>query len=143
MKRIKIGFTGTQKGMTNQQKKMVTLFFDNLLKKYEVISAHHGDCIGADKQFHSFAKYYKIKTVTHPPLNSSKRAFCDADQEMPKDDYLVRNRNIVDSVDIMLATPKENDEVLRSGTWATIRYSRKKRKQLAIIFPNGKVKINE
>jgi hypothetical protein len=136
MEKIKIGFTGTQVGMNNQQKKYLALFFDRLIKEYEVESAHHGDCIGADSQFHSFAVYYKIKTVIHPPINISKRAFCKGDEILPSDEYLERNRNIVGVSNIMIATPKEDAEVLRSGTWATIRYAKNKNKKLLIIYPN-------
>jgi len=136
MKKIKIGFTGTQVGMNNQQKKYLALFFDRLLKEYDIESAHHGDCIGADSQFHNFAVYYKIKTVIHPPINKSKRAFCKSDEILPEDEYLIRNKNIVDAVDIIVATPKEDASILRSGTWSTIRYARKKQKRLLIIYPN-------
>jgi hypothetical protein len=141
MEKIKIGFTGTQVGMNNQQKKYLALFFDRLIKEYEVESAHHGDCIGADSQFHNFAIYYKIKTVIHPPKNETKRAFCDGDEILSAEEYLDRNRNIVGMSDIMIATPKEDEEVLRSGTWATIRYSKNQNKRLLIIYPNKGIEI--
>jgi len=143
MKKIKIGFTGTQVGMNDPQRKYLALFFDRLIKEYEVESAHHGDCIGADAQFHSFAKYYKIKTVIHPPKNPNKRAFCDGDEILQPAEYLERNRDIVSAVGIMIATPEQDDEVLRSGTWATIRYARKQNKKLFIIYPNKGIETYE
>ena len=51
--------------------------------------------------------------------------------------YLARNRDIVDASDLMLACPAEQQEVLRSGTWATIRYALKRDKHLIVIHPNG------
>jgi len=42
----------------------------------------------------------------------------------------------------MAATPKEKDEQWRgSGTWATIRYSKKKNKPLSVIHTDGAVDI--
>jgi hypothetical protein len=53
---------------------------------------------------------------------------------------LERNTEIVKACDVLIATPKEQDEVLRSGTWATIRRARKYDKKLAVIFPDGMCK---
>ena len=118
----KIGFTGTQKGMKGYQPFLIRLFF----KKYasEISEVHHGDCIGADKDFHDIAKEFLLKVVLHPPKNPSKRAFCKAEVEFPKEEYLDRNHKIVDNCDMLIATPKGEEE-LRSGTWATIRYAKK------------------
>jgi len=49
----------------------------------------------------------------------------------------VRNHKMVDSAGVLLATPKEDHEVLRSGTWATIRYAYKKNKQVVLVWPDG------
>lgn len=50
---------------------------------------------------------------------------------------LVRNHDIVDSTELLIACPKEQVEVLRSGTWATIRYARKKEITVWLIDPEG------
>jgi len=135
-----IGFTGTQSGMTDTQYLITKLFFQKY--KIEIEDVHHGDCIGADADFHILVRLYSnIKIIIHPPKNKSKRAFKQGDVILEPDEYLKRNHDIVDACNILLATPKENEEVLRSGTWATIRYGKKSKKMVIIIFPDGKVDI--
>ena len=53
MKNIKIGFIGTQKGMTKQQQVAVNNFLIEQKKKYKITEIHHGDEIGADNDFHN------------------------------------------------------------------------------------------
>jgi len=43
----------------------------------------------------------------------------------------------VDETEWLWAIPGEFKEVLRSGTWSTIRYARKKGKKVLIIWPDG------
>jgi len=47
---MNIGFTGTRSGMNYFQKRHVS----KLLEDYSSIcvTAHHGDCVGADAEFH-------------------------------------------------------------------------------------------
>lgn len=125
-----IGFTGTQKGMSAYQMHRV----EELLKQYHPECVHHGDCTGADEQFHNIAVKLGIPVVIHPPENDSKRAFCQSGTILAPKDYIARNHDIVDAVDNMIATPFEFNEQLRSGTWATIRYARKKNKKIALIY---------
>ena len=133
---MNIGFTGTRKGMTKQQGNKVVM----LLGNFEVTSIRHGDCVGADEQFHELAQTIGIKTIyIHPPTDGKHRAWLFADFMAEEKDYLTRNKAIVDNCDRMIATP-EGEEHLRSGTWSTIRYARKKGKQVTIIFPNGEIK---
>jgi len=103
---------------------------------------HHGDCIGADEQSHELMQEYVSQIIIHPPINGSKRAFCKkSDWGDPKildpKEYIARNHDIVNAVDLMIATPAEFDEQLRSGTWATIRYAKKIKRDLVIIYPDG------
>jgi hypothetical protein len=57
-----------------------------------------------------------------------------------EDDPLIRNRLIAARCDALLATPAEPDEVLRSGTWSTIRYARKEGKPITLILPSGEIR---
>lgn len=129
---MKIGFTGTQRGMPRTQASIIGSYFHH-------IELHHGDCIGADEQAHNLAKSNgSCRIVIHPPLNSYKRAWCpNADTVLSPLDYLDRNRAIVDRTDLLLAAPGEYEEQLRSGTWATIRYAKKQSKKVIIIYPDG------
>lgn len=138
---MKIGFTGTQKGMKATQAGKVYLLLNkfnmgDLLNKAEF---HHGDCFGADAQAHNIAKTFNMYIIIHPPINSTKRAFCKGDLILPEKEYLDRNKDIVKSCELLLATPNEFEEQLRSGTWSTIRFARKRKKQIIIVFPDGSV----
>lgn len=134
---MKIGFTGTRKSMTKKQKSIVSyhLWCRGFFTFGE---AHHGDCIGADAEFHRMATRLKLKVFKHPATNvSSQRAYCEGGIELTAELPLIRNHDIVNSIDIMIAAPGESREVLRSGTWATIRYARKVGKELIIVYPDG------
>jgi len=54
---------------------------------------------------------------------------------------LVRNRDIVDECDLLVACPGSDHEELRSGTWACIRYARKVKRKTIIIWPDGTLGI--
>jgi hypothetical protein len=132
---MKVGFTGTQQGMTQAQ--LEKLHY--LLSALEIEELHHGDCIGADIEAHVIGRVVNLKIVVHPPANSGKRAWAShADEYRRVLPYLARNEIIVEETDCLFATPS-GEEKLRSGTWATIRYARKRQKVVTIIWPNGRV----
>lgn len=137
-KRI-VGFTGTQVGMTEKQK--ITL--GRLIERAKVSEFHHGDCIGADEEADNIVRLVSTAVIhIHPPIDDRAQAWCfmrGEDVEYPPKPYLDRNHDIVDACDILYATPKGFKEELRSGTWATIRYARKKGKKIKIIFPDGSI----
>ena len=56
---MKIGFTGTQNGMSEKQKKV--LF--NLIESFPYAEYHHGDCIGADANFHTIVSDLIHETI--------------------------------------------------------------------------------
>lgn len=133
-----VGFTGTSAGMTAPQKTRVGA----LLREHRVIEAHHGDCVGADSEFHAICKSMQIRVVVHPPLLNGKRAFCpigEDDMICKAQDYLIRNRSIVDMCAWLIGAPRMAFEELRSGTWATIRYARKIRRRRHVVLPSGEV----
>ena len=142
-----IGFTGARTGMTQIQKTMVT----TLLKNYEglinvsALRCHHGDCVGSDEQFHDLA-YAVANTLimVYPSTDEKLRAFCFGKKPHPPGrvfesapkPYLTRNRDIVKASQFLIACPNGKEQ-LRSGTWSTIRYARKKQKLGIIIYPEG------
>ena len=139
---MKIGFTGTRNGMS----KLQIAFVLRAVGVCHVIEAHHGACIGADYDFHKIARFLKVPVILHPGHNKQGQCFSRADCQgaikiYPERFYLDRDKDIVNSVDMMFATPKSHVEELRSGTWATIRYARKKRKNILIVFPDGTYKV--
>lgn len=147
-----IGFTGTSRGMTQAQKDCVKNELETFLiactpedlePTEDIVGDlyfHHGDCVGADEQSHDLAVENVYHIVIHPPTENKHRAWCDSEymtMHEPKE-YLERNRDIVDASEFMIATPATYDEVLRSGTWSTIRYARKTGKPLVIFLPDGR-----
>ena len=135
---MKIGFTGTQVGMTDAQKEMVDDLLGGLFitgdKNYEL---HHGDCIGADYEAATLARESGYFITAHPPSDTKKRAYFKSDAYTQPKPYLERNYDIVDATGLLVATPKQNHEVLRSGTWATVRYARKRKKPIVLVYPDG------
>lgn len=139
-----LGFTGTQSGMTPMQLLKVAQFIAN----NPITASRSGDCIGADNEFlqliqlaNTNKSFPTIATHGHIPSYDSKRAFGKYDVSHPPKPYLDRNHDIVDASDVMIVTPKENEEQQRSGTWATCRYSLKKNKKTIIFFPDGTYRL--
>jgi hypothetical protein len=152
---MKIGFTGTQNGMTQFQKDELR----KLLSLLQVSEFVHGDCMGSDGEANQIALEESVGVFSiYPSTYSRKRAFCFNSERVlnndngqwstheyegkkilvrwyPKDTPLNRNRHIVDNVSRMIATPKEHEHTVRSGTWATIRYCWKTKRDITIIPP--------
>lgn len=136
-----IGFSGSIEGMTEQQMSSVIELFSNIVRVSRQlgvrIEVHHGDAVGCDAQMHELARAMDVPIVIHPPVDDRLRAFCTgAETVLPEKPYLVRDGDIAQS-DILIACPRQMEEVVRSGTWATIRYSRKNGKRRIIVFPDG------
>lgn len=131
--KLRVGFTGTRRGIVPRQAAQLRHY----LMEHEVTEFHHGDCVGADAEAHTIAYVLNIPIIIHPPLNESQRAFCPCAIEVREaKDYLDRNHDIVDEIDILIATPGELVRQLRSGTWATVRYAERKGVPVHIIFPS-------
>lgn len=133
---LSVGFTGTQRGLAaDQRERLITV-----LRNFYLTEFHHGDCKGADEQAHSIMQTFAVspfRIIIHPPDKVAKRAFCSGGDLEAAKPYLVRNRDIVNACDILVACPATMEEVLRSGTWSTLRYARKQGKKTIIIFPDG------
>ncbi len=130
---MKIGFTGTREGMTDRQKDEFRRVLNLHIIGETENEFHHGDCIGADYDAAKIAFELGCQLVSHPPTNDSKRAFITSHVVLPAKPYIARNHDIVNQTERMIASPKENDEVIRSGTWATIRYARLMGKSVWVI----------
>lgn len=137
---MRIGFTGTQMGLTPAQAASLERY---LIEFVFVLSTrheyHHGDCIGADAEFHDMVADGFDKVIIHPPTNKSKRAFCvgeTVEWREPRK-YLKRNADIANECDLLIACPRTMNEEIKSGTWHTIRTMRKLGKKVVIIWPDG------
>lgn len=137
---MNVGFTGTRKGMTAPQ----LASFRELIRRMQISVFHDGLCEGADAQAAaSVAVHTKAKLVGHPC--NLKRFHADQivwdihDEVRPTYPPLERNRHIVAESKLLIATPEQDQEVTRSGTWSTIRHARKQGKEVIIIYPSGAV----
>lgn len=139
--------------MTEAQKASVLHFlgnFEDPLTRGPVdFELGHGLCIGADVQAHAIArklvnckgiwgfpaKNVGAKSVKLPP----NQFLIMAPPKLP----LVRNMDIVLWCEILLATPKEDHMVTRSGTWTTVRYALAEERPVHVVLPNGVIKLWE
>lgn len=132
---MRVGFTGTQEGMSEFQK----LQLHKLLSNFSPAQFHHGDCVGADEDAHNIAEELDLFIIIHPPINPIKRAFAGQKSKLctaivlQTKPYIERNHDIVDAVSIMFVAPFTDVEQQRSGTWATYRYARKQGKEIYIL----------
>ncbi len=134
-----VGFTGSSEGMTEEQAKALWAWLGLLKQELKTddkeMEFHHGDCVGADADADDLARIHKYKTVAHPPVNVYKRAFKKSDVILEAKEYMARNQDIVEVCDVLIAAPKEEEEIVRSGTWSTIRKARKFGKEVIILPP--------
>lgn len=151
-----VGFTGTRHGMTEAQKAAVEEKLTHLIcgdhgHSCEMrVVVHHGDCVGADADFHRIARRLGFPVVIHPPDVGALRAHCEKfpDSELPTVleplPYLDRNQVIVAIARIVIATPAEMTEQVRSGTWSTIRRARRNGEAVTHVFlPDGRLMARE
>lgn len=139
---MKLGFTGTQNGMTPMQVLKIAQFIAHNV----IDETHSGDCWGADSEFlelinlaNKNKNFRKIKTIGHIPTNNSKRAFRKYDEERVPKPYLDRNKAIVDECDYLIAAPKESLMQLSSGTWSIVRQAKRVDRIGMIVYPDGRI----
>ena len=134
--RLHIGFTGTRNFNYITPKRLDDLTGKIIeLREKNLVTLHHGDSVGMDSYVHGIALRFELEIVIHPPTNLRFRALCrEATLWLPAESYLKRNKSIVACSSILIAVPKDPDnEELRSGTWATVRYARKAKKEIILI----------
>lgn len=101
--------------MSEAQKDQFCLILTALKSMTNIL--HHGGAIGADTEAVDLAV-----TLSYTPV-----------EHLPHGDPLQRNHVIVENSDILIAAPQEDGEILRSGTWATVRYARKAGKPIIML----------
>jgi len=104
---MKIAFTGTRRGMTNSQISQLKEIF-SILREAGSVEFHHGAAVGADSEAATLAADFGFNIEEHPAGKNP----------------LDRNHDIIRYATLLIAAPAQNQEILRSGTWATIRYAR-------------------
>lgn len=133
------GFTGRSSYCTDPQSEALRALLAEL-RAQGFRWLDHGDCVGADALAHHLATDIGYRIKIHPPENERLRACCKGalivEDVKP---YIERNHDIVDDTEILIAVPSSMHEVLRSGTWATVRYARKQGRLIIIVWPDGTV----
>lgn len=142
---MRLGFTGTRGEITPEQRGTLCAVLSLVGQRPdEQNEFHHGDCVGADaaavQMVRDMSNTHPRIVVSHPPINTRYRAYTVADVEYPPEEYLPRNRRIVDTTELLIAVPS-GPETLRSGTWSTVRYAVKHGKTVLVIYPDGQVDV--
>lgn len=132
---MRVGFTGTRIGMTDLQEEAVR----GLLQELKATEVHHGDCVGADADFHALARELGLRIVVHPPYARKYRAFCEGDESRVRLPYWLRNQRIVSEAETLIGVPHGFKELRQSDTWFAIRYARGQELRTFIVWPDGKV----
>lgn len=128
---MKLGFTGTRKGMSEWQIRRLREF----LRFHRPASFHHGDCQGADAQAHKIVREMlpSCLIVVRPCDIAKLRANCRGEVVAVPCDPLERNRLIVGETDELIAAPFEDQEQQRGGTWYTIRLARREGRPVEVL----------
>lgn len=139
-----VGFTGTRAPLTFEQRAALA----ELLALIDGAGAarvafHHGCCIGADAAAVALVRRApNWWVVAHPPSNpylADQAALALSHERLHPAEYLARNRAIVEACELLVACPKGPEEFRGSGTWATVRESRRRFKRCLVVWPNGDV----
>jgi hypothetical protein len=113
---IHIGFTGTRKGMSPVQMRLLARTLDtlgsddnrnpsSLRRLSSEITVHHGACRGSDEQFHEYALRRGYKICIHP----TEERFIQARARTPDNP---RGLNLMDPVSYRMSDPK-NSNIIR------------------------------
>jgi len=119
-----VGFAGTRDSLTDEQQRFVQKTLQSLYGK-GFCEFHHSDCIGSDKQAHAIAREIGYTIIIHPSDNDQMRALCMGDYYWPAKPFAQCNRDIISNCQALITTPKVEEEILSTSTWAKIRYARK------------------
>lgn len=132
-----LGFTGSRKGMTSPQWTTIMA----MVHEFDSFQAHHGVCIGADREFHLIVRNVlpECWIVGHPPTYTKLMASLECDELRDPKEFHERDRAIVDECDTLLATPNTYQPVAHSGTWYTIGYAKQIGRKVIIVYPDGRV----
>lgn len=131
--KVIIGFTGTSRGMNKKQMCEVRMHLQD--KFHPGVTFVHGDCIGADTEAAEIAEQIGYRLYSMPSNVMGMRAFTPSDWESVEKDPLARNKDIVDKSQFMIAAPRTNYRVIRSGTWYTVRYAESVDKPIIFCYP--------
>jgi hypothetical protein len=138
---MKIGFTGTRAGLSEQQQRVLR----SQLLAAKSCRNHpweflHGACLGADEQAAGLARALGYVLIDYPSDLPHLRTRLISDETHSPRRPLARNDDIIRDCDRLYACPKEDKEPRPApgqGTWTTVRHARKAGRRTIIIWPSG------
>ncbi len=134
-----IGITGTRFQLSEYQVTNITEYLQDIMMNARIMRVipflHHGDCVGADVTVADIAKSLGFNVVCHPPIKNELRANHNSEVIKPPLSYFARNRNIVDSVSILMVVPFQMEHQASGGTWYTHDYAVKRNVPTIIFWP--------
>lgn len=136
------GFTGTSAGLQEVQVYALTGFVIRQSSRDTDFRAVHGGCDGGDDVFHNICMNLGIPIEVYPSPKQANKTWPGENvivHPITPGTPLNRNHKIIARATQMVACPWEEVEKIRSGTWATVRYTRTARKPLVMIYPNGTI----
>ena len=134
-----VGFTGTRRGMTLQQRSTVL----RLLVQIKPALGVHGDCLGADKDFDDICMALKIPCRIRPCTIENMRAWCHSDDITAPKPPMQRNRDIVADCSTLIACPPNTTPIKsHSGTWATVKFGLRAGVGVILVYPDGQTKMH-
>lgn len=107
-----------------------------------------GLCINADAQAARVARTLGYRLNGYPGRDIGEAARddieCDALEPLPprRDRELTRNRSLAEDGDVLLVAPRQPRMILRSGTWATVRYAHRQLTPVLIALPDGRLALS-
>lgn len=141
-----VAFTGTRKGLTPLQRESLR----NVLAELPPgMTLHNGVAVGADVECLDLAWSSNLSCFVLWPASDdrfdyaktwvySRRALGGVARVNAVVPPLDRNQSMVAACGILIACP-EGPEVLRSGTWSTVRAARRWKREVIIVWPDGRV----
>lgn len=148
-----IGITGTKQGLTTPQKNVLREILAKANKGKKGCELHHCDGAGADTEVHEMAVSEGLvgSIVIYPPTNTGLRAFSDTINcpaginipvtVKPEKDYIERNKEFIEAIQLLVVLPKASDEQAQSKTWIMFKSAKRANKKIILILPDGKTEV--
>jgi len=145
---MRVALTATQQGINGRQ--WTTLY--DVLRQLKPALFIHGACLGGDDQGDSMAADLGIPRIAFPSTIGKKRVPDDELKRrtgslimiMPAEQPLIRNIKMLKCAKViegskLIACPRQRHEIIRSGTWTTVRHGRRilGTQNVIIISPEG------
>jgi predicted Rossmann-fold nucleotide-binding protein len=138
-----LGFTGTRGELPIEQQAVLV----EQLLRLRPTTVLHGGAPGADELAHAEVTAMGLVSVEVYPGSGDRYRYWH--QRWIKEQNFVlkhpmaplaRDKVIARRCDHLLACPGTMEEIVRSGTWATVRYARAAGKPITIVLPDGSVR---